>query len=833
MKNIRFLRFLALASVMAVLVVIQAAWAQRTLYVPSEYPTIAEAVLAAAYGDTVQVAAGTYYENLDLPDGVSLIGAGPGVTTIDGQMNTQVIEISSSMEGVAKIAGFTITNGNGGGISVSGPVLIEDCTFSNNFYGPGIYISGSPIITNCTFFNTPEDAEADGGGGIYVSPMSSPIITNCTFSGNFERFEGNAISIDEYSSVTISNCTFSGNVNGGGDGVGIYIGPESSATVMNSTFSGNVGGDGVIWYAGSTLTNSFITISNCTFSGNQAIAIYLQGGPAFITNCTISGNQGGGMDIEGGPAFITNCTISGNEGFGIAGLNAAITNCIIWGNFPEDLIGSAATYSVVGTGLTEGEGNISADPQFIDPLGGDFRLQPASPCIDAGSNSAPGIPEYDLEGKPRITDGDGDANAVADMGAYEYAPEKTCVSPPLGMISWWPGDGNANDIADENDGILMGSAAFAPGLVGQAFLLDGTDGFVNLGNASSLHVSTGDFTIDAWVNFTSLDGNGGPCYGPGCDMSIVDKMSDILAVNFDGWRLLKQSDNRFWFCLGGIDDNHCWDPAFTVFSQTVATTGVWYHVAAVKNSAGFSIYVNGVLEDSRSPLPNFLDTNSANLLIGSYILEGAHLNGLVDEVQIYNRALSPVEIAAIYNAGSAGKCKVVSVHDTSPAKLWVGLKNSDDQGTRFDVRAALYVNDILVAEGETLCVTGITRNPSNAKEVTVPFGPFSSNELVSGDEISLKVFTRIGTNPDGLKCPGHSNAVGLRLYYDSPTRPSRFGTEISPGAMNDYFLHSVNGTYYLDDMSPTGTVSYKDSTSVNYNNGNPWKEIGTWSMTLL
>jgi hypothetical protein len=50
--------------------------------------------------------------------------------------------------------------------------------------------------------------------------------------------------------------------------------------------------------------------------------------------------------------------------------------------------------------------------------------------------------------------------------------------------------------------------------------------------------------------------------------------------------------------------------------------------------------------------------------------------------------------------------------------------------------------------------------------------------------------------------------------------------------MKEYFLHSASGTYFLDDASPTGTVKYKDSSSVNYNIGNPWREIGTWSMTL-
>jgi len=144
----------------------------------------------------------------------------------------------------------------------------------------------------------------------------------------------------------------------------------------------------------------------------------------------------------------------------------------------------------------------------------------------------------------------------------------------------------------------------------------------------------------------------------------------------------------------------------------------------------------------------------------------------------------------------------------------------------------LYVNDDLVSEGETLCITGVTRNPSYAKEVTVPFGPVSNGVYEPGDTLSLKLLTRIGTNPDGSKCTGHNNAVGLRLYYDSPTRPSGLGALISPAPMKDYFLHSAGGTYFLDDLSPTGTVKYKDSSSVNYNNGNPWKEIGIWRMVL-
>jgi hypothetical protein len=168
-------------------------------------------------------------------------------------------------------------------------------------------------------------------------------------------------------------------------------------------------------------------------------------------------------------------------------------------------------------------------------------------------------------------------------------------------------------------------------------------------------------------------------------------------------------------------------------------------------------------------------------------------------------------------------------------KFWIGLKNSDDQGTKFDLRSQLYLNGTLISEGQTLCITGVTRNPSNAKQVTVPFGPVSSGAYSPGDLLSLRVLTRIGTNPGGSKCSGpggsHSNAVGLRLYYDAATRASNFGATVSSETFN-YYLHAAGTDYFLDDLMPTGAVKYKDSGGVNYKNGNPWKEIGTWTMTL-
>jgi hypothetical protein len=246
------------------------------------------------------------------------------------------------------------------------------------------------------------------------------------------------------------------------------------------------------------------------------------------------------------------------------------------------------------------------------------------------------------------------------------ATAQDCVEPPARLVSWWPGDGDANDIQDSNDGMPQNGVAFGAGMVDQAFLFDGIDDFVDAGNAGNLHVSSGDFTVDAWVLFHSLTRP--PVFPPVRlgDMSLADKMNPS-GVNTDGWRLLKQDDNRFWFCLGpGTIDGCIPGGPLTVQSTTVVTTATlntWFHIAAVKAGNTISLYVNGVQEATKTLGTSFTDTNTANLLLGTNALEGAFLQGQLDEVEIFNRALSALEIQAIFDASSAGKCKPPTIED--------------------------------------------------------------------------------------------------------------------------------------------------------------------------
>jgi hypothetical protein len=286
--------------------------------------------------------------------------------------------------------------------------------------------------------------------------------------------------------------------------------------------------------------------------------------------------------------------------------------------------------------------------------------------------------------------------------AISQVEAQTCVAPPDGLVSWWPGDGNADDIQNGNDGTLQNGATFAQGLVGQAFSLDGIDDFVNVGNAPTLHVSAGNFTVEAWVKF-NVEG----VFPDIDDMSIADKISPE-GINQNGWRLMRQRDNgHFWFCFGGgtingcdFNDDRTGMNATSVRSTTVAQKNVWYHVVGILSSDQIAIYVNGIREGEKAR-PLFTDTHATDLLIGANAPEGAHLNGLVDEVAIYNRALSAAEIQAIFNAGRAGKCK-------EPDNDGDGVPNDEDECPNSDLSATVIIDGCNSGVPNTLFPSGCT-----------------------------------------------------------------------------------------------------------------------------
>jgi hypothetical protein len=108
------------------------------------------------------------------------------------------------------------------------------------------------------------------------------------------------------------------------------------------------------------------------------------------------------------------------------------------------------------------------------------------------------------------------------------------------------------------------------------------------------------------------------------------------------------------------------------------------------------------------------------------------------------------------------------------AHVWLGLTNSDDIGTNFDLRVEAYRNGSLIASGLTRCIQSVTRNASQATEVAVPFTPVSATAFNgTTDVLTIKVVTRVGTTDTGELCGGHGNAVGVRVYFDAANRAAQ------------------------------------------------------------
>ena len=135
-------------------------------------------------------------------------------------------------------------------------------------------------------------------------------------------------------------------------------------------------------------------------------------------------------------------------------------------------------------------------------------------------------------------------------------------------------------------------------------------------------------------------------------MPILTKPS--FAGKHGGWELLKSRTDRFVFCAGGVSGQAgCAPDRYAVESVTVAVPNTWYHLALVKGGNGVSLYVNGAPEASGAA-GTFPE--GAGMRLGADYGVGRFLNGLVDELALYSRALSPAEVQSIFQRGKAGAC---------------------------------------------------------------------------------------------------------------------------------------------------------------------------------
>lgn len=420
------------------------------------YLQLHEALASAAPGTTIRVAAGEYLPDTSgladpraavfaLASSVAIEGgyAGDGAanpnarnptiheTIFSGDIgaanisddNCYHVVLAVNVDASAVLDGVTIFGGTadgagsqrqGGGMFVSGDgPVVRGCTFRDNtaeFGGAVFTTSASPTFANTTF----EDNVATSSGGAIYNFNSlgqvGPTISNCRFDENSAESSGGALRHYD-GEITVVGCVFNFNHARYGGGA-VANGGQGSPRFERCVFDHNrtdtlfaihncFGG------AMHNTDNSQPTLVSCAFVGNAAYA-------------SLPGISYGGALAQSGSAApkLVHCTMVDNYANICNGLHNAdssspsVVGSILWNGGDEILNAGSATIAVIYSAITgswPGTGNIMDDPQLVNG-----RLQPGSPCINAGDPSGDMDDDIDLDGHARVL------CSRVDMGAYEF-----------------------------------------------------------------------------------------------------------------------------------------------------------------------------------------------------------------------------------------------------------------------------------------------------------------------------------------------------------------------------------------------------------------------------
>jgi len=349
--------------------------------------SIQAAVDAAQNGDEIVIAPGTYVENI-MVEGKEIIlrsSDGPEATIVTASNpNNAVVRVEGGSTDVM-IDGLTFTGGTHPSLGL---------TYINN--------SATAQIANCLFIGS-------ATMGILVQGNSDVVVTGCVFS----QLTGSG-ALQSSDEMIIADCTFVNCTSGAGGALRFFR--NAASIITGCVFAGNsatVDKGGAIYLS----TGNDATLTNCVFIENEAVlaggAIYASESNPIISNCTFSGNIG-----LGGAIF--------NDEFSFP----EIRNSILWGNFPFQIFDSDSLAQVIFCDVEGGWeapgsfGVIDDDPLFVDPGNGDYRLQPGSPCTDAGHNWGvlPDFADLDANGDTaELTpfDLDGNPRFVADPADFD------------------------------------------------------------------------------------------------------------------------------------------------------------------------------------------------------------------------------------------------------------------------------------------------------------------------------------------------------------------------------------------------------------------------------
>jgi hypothetical protein len=375
-----------------------------------------------------------------------------------------------------------------------------------------------------------------------------------------------------------------------------------------------------------------------------------------------------------------------------------------------------------------------------------------------------------------------------------------------GLIGRWSGEGDARDSIGSNDGTLKG-VAFVPGKVGQGFSLDGLNNYVEIPNVPYLD-GMSELTVGAWVKFDNLSAN---------KQQIIVSKAEIIGFGTNSYSIWFAGDTMQ--LQAAIESP---DQLETLIIPDEIETSRFYYIVLTYDGVTFKLYLDGVLKDSVSFHGNILDT-AYPLFIGKRSGWGVDgrgdlLDGIVDEVEIYNRALSNSEIWAIFEASSTSNCPDL-VEPATINSLFSEQFTTSEWSKKW---SALEEIGLISASNGILSLAGGEHKRIDTFQTFIPTATGISAKariLFNGDyqKFGFNVNYGDGGSPtsgiyfDTLErlapeSPGHENAVRL-LMIEFPTGQSQpvfvFNQEV-PVTWNEYHDFEIAWTtstisFYIDD----------------------------------
>jgi uncharacterized repeat protein (TIGR01451 family) len=579
---------------------------------------------------------------------------------------------------------FTLTNPSANTVAETG------VAFSDTLSG-GLQVAATPnLVNHCggTFTGA-----ASSSTSLSLSAGSIPVNSSCTISLN----------VTGTTAGTVSNTTGAVSSTNGGTGttsntatITVANPPTISKSFTPASIS--VGGISVLGFS-ITNPNSSLGLTGVAFSDTLPTGVVVAGTPGVSTNCngTFTATAGAGsVSLSGGTitsgsscAISVNVTsmttgvysnttgnVTANES-GTAGspsntamLTVLAPPTILKGFSPTTIPtgnDSTLTLTISNPNSASGLSGVSfsdvlpsglqvvSSPNVSNTCNGTVTAAANSSTISlsggmviAGGSCAISVDVTStLPGTYNNTTGAISSNeggtGTTSNTATVIVIAPVCFAPPSGMIDWWPGEGNGNDITGGNTLTPQNGAGFATGEVGQAFnfvnpTFSGSGQYAQNTAPTGLPLGSSARTIDLWFN-------SGTDLSTSNDAALIEYGTQTSEEVF-GLIFSANAPGKLSFYGSGDD----------LAGTTTIQPNTWYHAAVTYDGSTVRLYLNGALEASKATtsLNTVLDGNGLTLGFRPGV---SAWNGQIDEGEMFNRALTAGDVQSIYLAGSAGKCK--------------------------------------------------------------------------------------------------------------------------------------------------------------------------------